>query len=394
MKDTIYKEYCTGCGLCHSVLDIELEKNEKGFVSPANRDIERNRHFFQSVCPAGGSYTYKLCSENIWGASEGAYLGWSRDADIRQKASSGGVLTSVCCSLIRHKLVDGVIQVQADAVIPYETKTVISRTEKEIKQCMGSRYAISSPLNNILRMLVPGETYAFVGKPCDVSALRSYLLQDKDAAKQIVYLFSFFCAGVPSNRAQEKLLAALGTNKESCKRLQYRGNGWPGYATAIDDSGKQSSMTYDESWGSILGRDVPQICRFCLDGVGLCADIVCGDAWYLNEDGTPDFSEHEGRNIVIFRTQKGSGLKKGGYLDDVVELSEYELSCGGLDQIQKYQFERKATMISMIAALKIAGKGYPLYHQRLMRKYSENVSFKLVLKRFLGTMLRIFKGRI
>ena len=49
---------------------------------------------------------------------------------------------------------------------------------------------------------------------------------------------SFFCAGLPSIDAQKKLLEEMGCNSRVVS-LRYRGNGWPGYATANLENGKQ-----------------------------------------------------------------------------------------------------------------------------------------------------------
>lgn len=394
MKENLYKKYCTGCGLCHSVLNTRLEKNDKGFISPEQTSIEDHLQFFQSVCPAGGAYTNRIVSSEIWGPAKGAYLGWSKDPYIRNKASSGGVLTSICCELLKMSLVDGIIQVKASDCIPYGTQTVISRTEEDVKLCMGSRYAISSPLENILQIIEPNKKYAFVGKPCDVLALRSFQLQNKEMADQIKYVFSFFCAGIPSDSAQKQLLLALGTNEDRCNHLQYRGNGWPGYVTVTDVKGNYASMTYNDSWGKILGRDIPPICRFCLDGIGLTADVVCGDAWYTKIDGTPDFSERDGRNIVIARTEMGKDLIQICLQNGRLELQNYDLNSSELSGIQKYQYERKATMISMIYAMKIAGKKCPSYNDTLLKIYSKNVSKKLIVKRFLGMLRRVINGKV
>lgn len=38
------------------------------------------------------------------------------------------------------------------------------------------------------------------------------------------------------------------------------------------------------------------------------ADISCGDAWYLTQEGKPDFSEHEGCNVVFVRSSAGEDV--------------------------------------------------------------------------------------
>lgn len=307
MKENVYKKYCSGCGLCSSINNTELVRDNRGFIRPKDT---KDEEILKTICPVGGAHTYDM-DFHIWGKAFSSYIGWSNDSQIRKSASSGGIITTICCYLIEEKIVDGIIQTKVGDKTPYSTKTVISRTSDEVKECMGSRYSISSPLSNILQIIKPGEKYAFVGKPCDVSALRQYMKQHNIVSDQIKYLLSFFCAGVPSENAQKKLLDNLNVEESNCRNIQYRGNGWPGFTSAMDTAGQVHTMTYEDSWGKILGRDVSNLCRFCIDGVGESADISCGDAWYLKPDGTPDFTENEGRNIIIARTNKGDILLKG-----------------------------------------------------------------------------------
>ena len=242
------------------------------------------------------------------------------------------------------------------------------------------------------KQLHQGKHYAFVGKPCDVAALRSYTEMYSELKESIKYMFSFFCAGMPSTAAQHQLLSSLGVNEDDCSGLNYRGNGWPGYATARCKDGSVRQMTYDESWGKILGRDVRRICRFCFDGIGLSADISCGDAWYKGKDNKPDFRENNGRNVVFLRTKSGqevfeeclnSGEITGGkHMEDELQF------------IQKYQFDRRNTMISRIAALRICRKPYPLYSFANMKELAKNASLRLHLSILKGTIQRCRTGKI
>ena len=106
-KISIYKEYCTGCGLCHSVYGVKFIEDLRGFEYP---DLHENDlEFCQNVCPAGG---HLKCSEesSTWGFVSSAYIGWATDDNIRRKASSGGALSALCCYLLNEGIVDGIIQ--------------------------------------------------------------------------------------------------------------------------------------------------------------------------------------------------------------------------------------------------------------------------------------------
>lgn len=386
-----YIEYCTGCGLCKSIRNVQFKKDKSGFEYPIlkNDDIQ----FCKSICPAGGKFLYKCSNNFIWGKQEAVYLGWSTDDKIRQCASSGGILTTIGLYLLKNKIVDGIIQSKQSPDCPYGVITIVSNNEDEVKSCMGSRYSISAPLSNIKSLIKSGKVYAFIGKPCDVSALKLYLEEDITMKKQIKYLFSFFCAGQPSEKANLKLIKDLGCKDvKDCKSLQYRGNGWPGYATVIKSDGSLRQMSYNDSWGKILGRDIRKSCRFCIDGIGEMADISCGDAWHMTEDNKPDFSESNGRSVIFARTDRGKRLLERIIEENYLLVEKYNVD--KLKYIQKYQYERKASMASMILALILTRKIYPNYSLKILFKYTSFISKKTVLRRFLGTLKRIFKGKI
>lgn len=392
--DDLIKEYCTGCGLCKSGCSVEFTTDSKGFKIP-KLETEEQVNFCKSVCMSSGEPTKHFSGYDVWGKFENVFLGWSCDEDVRQKASSGGILTSLCCYLLEEKLVDGIIQTVKDEKIPYNTKTVISRTPEDVRLCMGSRYSVSAPLNNIIEFLSKSSTYAFVGKPCDVAILRTYLENHLEYVGKVRYFFSFFCAGQPSENAQLKLLKQLGCEKATdCKSLQYRGDGWPGFATAVKYDGTSQKISYNDSWGKILGRDVRKCCRLCLDGIGELADIACGDAWYLSNDGKPDFSEGKGRNVIFARTKVGDALLKEAMEKKYIELTTYDNYSDNLKKIQKYQYDRRVTMHSMLAAMKLMGRTVPNYNREVLKELSKNGTVKQKAKRFIGTIKRIKQGKL
>lgn len=386
-KINTYKIFCTGCGLCNDVNKVEFYTDEKGFRYP--KLSEDDISFCEKVCPAGGN---NISSSKVWGFKENIYWGWSSSTKIRHEASSGGILTSLCVWMLHNKIVDGIIQVRCSEKCIYETETVISRTKEEVLECMGSRYSISSPLQNISKLIRDDEKYVFIGKPCDVATLRSYMQIDEKIQKQIIYVFSFFCAGEPSNEAQKRLIQELGCVQDECKSLRYRGDGWPGNATIETVDKKIYSMSYEKSWGKILGRDIRYICKFCMDGIGLSADISCGDAWYLDKNKKPDFSENSGRNVIFARTERGKKL-----LDMVCESKEIELQDADekeLYYMQKYQFERRTTMLSKLVAMKLCRKSIPKYPIKVMLRLALNVSIRVHASIFKGTIKRCKEKRL
>lgn len=383
--DTI-EEYCTGCGLCHSICNTYLERDKKGFYFPKIQ-TRQEEQFCIKVCPAmNNSSNYST----PWGNGE-VWQGWSNSESIRFHGSSGGVITALCLYLLESGKVDGILEIGASKERPWQTEMYCNISRDEVLNCSGSRYAASSPLLTIKKYLESDLKYALVGRPCDIVALKNYERQNSKVHERISYTLSFFCAGTPSEDAQGKLLENLHCSFDNCKKLVYRGDGWPGFATAEDDKGIQNRMSYNESWGKILGRDIRKVCRVCIDAVGEQADIACGDAWYLNEKGEPDFSEHDGRNVVFGRTEKGKGLLKEAVDSGYIVLDKFNID--ELKSIQKFQLERRSTMGAKIIALKAMGKNSPRYSWRKVMRFANYASFKEQYKWFRGSISRIRQGK-
>ena len=383
----ILKEFCCGCKLCLGFANVELIEDEKGFVHPEGE----NDGCLKKVCPCFGAQIPQMDSSMIWGRYLKAYLGWSSDDAVRFESSSGGVLTEVACFLLRTQRVDYIIQTCADPTDPTKTVTQLSSTEDEVKQCSGSRYSISHPLS-VLSRLDLSKKYALIGKPCDITAFRNYSRINPDIKNSIIYTLSFFCAGLPSKQAQEKLLKELGVSNRDLVSLQYRGKGWPGYAIGKDRRGVEYSIDYNSSWSKILGRDTMKFCRFCLDGIGELADISCGDAWYLDQEKMPDFREKPGRNIVFARTQVGLDILQGMAEDQCVSLRETSLT--DLRFIQSYQFERRGSMRAKMMAMRLCGKPVPHYDKYILTSYQKSLTFRKRLRFFLGTVKRVLQNKI
>ena len=370
------KEYCVGCGLCTAVGKAKCYEDGQGFLHPESgdeewlREVDRSRHD---------------------GGEEVVYYGWSKDETVRNEASSGGVITEIASWLLENHVVDGVIHTCPDPHDQTKTVSCVSTTRDELISRSGSRYSISHPLS-VMDKLDMTKRYAFIGKPCDIAALHNYKTLQPDVGNVIIYTLSFFCAGLPSKNAQDKLLQHLGCPKDKLKSLRYRGDGWPGFTTAITVSGQAYKTDYATSWGKILGRDIMKMCRFCLDGVGELADISCGDAWYLTADKRPDFSEGEGRNVIFARTENGEALLQKVICDRKVEVQPADI--GDLKYMQAYQRDRRASMTDKLAASKMLGKSVPKWKWTSIIRYAKHISLHRHLSILKGTCKRILNGKI
>lgn len=391
-KNEYINSYCTGCGLCHSIKGTEMKIIDRGFpnaVVSENEDVA----FCEKVCPV--FYYSEESIHDVWGKVDKALVAYSSDDEIRFHSASGGALTELCVYLLDQKLVDAIIHTTFDPADQTKTVSCISKTPEEVVSRCGSRYSISVPLENIEQMVETGKKYAFVGKPCDAMALKRYMTINPQIRETIPYVLSFFCAGEPSVNAQDQLLNKMGCTHEECSRITYRGNGWPGYTTVVKKDGTTSKLEYKIAWGSYLGRDLRNICRFCMDGTGDCADIVCADFWHLDSNGNPEFTEHEGRNIIITRNERATEIVMGAVEKGrLICESDFTTQMDEFYKYQPHQYKRKTTMKSTIFAMKLCGKPTPKYSHSYLNRYAKHANLKVKAKYFWGIVKRVIKGKL
>lgn len=386
-------DMCIGCGSCASWATagkVRMVNREPGVLRPqAEMKLSREESAaFERICPG---VSLKLESRSrfvdpIWGPVESLQTGWSSDGEVRFRGSSGGVISSLLIDLLDTGAVDFVAHIGASTADPLRNDRRISRNRGEVLCGAGSRYAPSAPLEQLEDLFESGERFAFVGKPCDVAALRAHLLLQPDWNKQVVAVISFMCAGVPSFQGTEELLNALGTKSGEVVQFDYRGNGWPGFATATTRDGKRLQMDYNRSWGGILGRHLQLRCKLCPDGTGEFADVVCADAWY-GKDGYPDFAEREGRSLIVSRTPLGKSLVAGAVARGRLVVESCRIDDVGL--MQPYQLARKRVVVGRLMALVLRRGLWPRFEGLRLWANAWNGGGLPVLRNLWGTFRRL-----
>lgn len=364
--------YCAGCGLCQSVAEpgaVSIEFSPLGFLRPVLHGEVKGKQLdiLADTCPGARVELPPTPVEVdvIWGPLVAARTGYSTQPGMRKQGSSGGVISELCAWLLETGRVEFVAQICVSADDPLRNDLQLSRTREDVFRAAGSRYAPSAPLSQLRELLAMGQKFAFVGKPCDIAALRRYALHDERVDALVVCMISFVCAGVPSLHGTHELLKKLGADTAQLKSFRYRGDGWPGNAKAVHHDGQTFETDYNSSWGTVLNRHLQFRCKICPDGTGEFADIVCADAWY-GKDGYPDFAERDGRSLVLTRTAKGEALLSAATGAGAVATSE--LPVGDIAQMQPYQVNRKRMVLGRVMASFLARHRRPLYkNMRLIR---------------------------
>ena len=393
LRRVMRDDLCTGCGLCAGLApsSVRMTVAEPGFARPeqtgAIDDMCEER--IASACPgnAVAPWSNAPMRDPVWGPAIRVMTGHSTDPDIRFNGSSGGAVSALAQLALANGMVDRVLQITADPEMPTRNVLLWATTREQIISGAGSRYAPSSPLSQIADALDQPGRFAFVGKPCDVSALRLLAKADARVDKKIPLMLSFFCAGVPSHAAADQVIEAMALDPDRVVNFRYRGQGWPGLTRAVTTDGSVGEMRYAESWGRHLSRQVQFRCKICPDGVGGVADIACADAWYGDEGGYPSFEEVDGRSLIMSRTAKGDALLSDAIAKGAIETVPLEM--GEIAQMQPGQTRRKRALRARLAACQARGRSRPVMNELDIDRAAAGMPLLKQLREMLGTWRRI-----
>jgi coenzyme F420 hydrogenase subunit beta len=387
-------DLCSGCGLCAAIAEpgaVEVRLQANGYLRPqVLKDLSpEDDALIAATCPA-----VRLRQENgegedhaIWGPVLKTRVGYATDPALRFHASSGGVLSAALVYLLDSNTIDYVVQTAASPGSPLGNALVESLDRSGVYDAAGSRYGPSAPLSQVRRQLQKPGRFAFVGKPCDVAALRALSRHDPRVAEKIPFIISFFCAGVPSLKGTKEILSRLGVREDEVAEFRYRGDGWPGPTRVTTTDGRILQMSYADAWGGILSRHLQFRCKICPDGSGGFADMVCADAWYGDDKGYPAFAESEGRSLVITRTQKGEDLVRQAQDADYIALSDVDID--EVAKMQPFQARRKMLIVSRLAALALLARPRPRYEGLSLIRAARMAGVLETSKSFLGTLKRL-----
>ena len=350
-----------------------------------------------AICPGLGQTVEADDRESdpLWGPYVAMYTSWATDPELRYAGASGGALSAILAYLVETGVVDAVAQVEADRADPIGNAMTISTDREAIRDAAGSRYAPSAPVANLPEWLErhrrEGTRFAVVGKPCDAVALAAFRGRDAEVAAAVPVILSFFCAGVPSLRGGGAILQSLQAPADQVIGFRYRGNGWPGQATATLSDGSTRSMSYHDSWGGILTQHLQHRCKICADGTGMAADIVCADAWESNEKGYPIFDEAPGVSLLVSRTRLGEQLVRQAKEAGAIEIAGFDPEA--LAAIQPGQRERRRALLARLTALRMVGRPIPRYRGLNLAEAAKQNPLRRNLRNFLGTLRRSLHPR-
>lgn len=278
VHDVAAHKLCTGCGVCaylapdeirmvdvldHGrrplpVLPIQPSRSTHtpgtSGAASALRCCPGVRLEHETSTPAPGEIAELRAG---WGPVRAIWEGYAADERIRFAGSSGGVATALAAYCLEQAGMAGVLHIGARSDVPYLNETRFSRTREELLAAAGSRYAPASPCDRLDLVESAEVPCVFIGKPCDVAAVRMARQVKPELDARVGLTIAVFCAGTPSTRGTLEMLRQLGTpDPQQVASVHYRGNGWPGRARArlVDDPRGRSGRSATSSPGGTSCR--------------------------------------------------------------------------------------------------------------------------------------------
>ncbi len=318
-----------------------------------------------------------------WGPVLEIWEGYAADPEVRYSGSSGGLASAIALYCIEQKAMYGLLHIGADKKTPFENETTLSVSRSDIVERTGSRYAPASPCDGLSMVVAAPTPCAFIGKPCDVTAVTLANALRGELAENIGVTIGIFCAGTPSLQGTLDLFDKHGIDPETIEEVRYRGKGWPGkFAVKIKgEKAPREVMTYMDSWG-FLQKYRPYRCHICPDSTSEFADIACGDPWYrIVEEGEP------GQSMAVVRTERGREILQGAIEAGYVILKRADPSI--LDRSQREVLRKRGAVWGRVLAMKMFGIPTPTFGGFSLFKNWLLLSLNDKIKSILGTVRRI-----
>ena len=360
LTDITNNGLCIGCGLCQSILGkekISIEMTDKGRLEPkeinpiSGNDLEK----VKKICP--GVIVESLPKKDIsndskfdtlWGYYNSLFYAWSTDEQIRFQSSTGGLLNGLSLFLLESKKVDFILHTAGDPEKPMRSIPRFSYTKQELLSCESrSRYGPASPLSKFNEALDTKKNFAFVGKPCDISAIRQLSKTDERVNKQCKFLLTLVCGGSTEFTKSQDFIKSFNVKEEELEIFRYRGFGNPGKMYIKTKDGREHDREYNSFWGEESTWRVHFRCKICPDAIGESADIAALDTW---RGGSPK-KEDEGFNAAIVRTQKGSDLLKEAIKAGYIQKGS-NLTIADINDFQPHQVSKKKAVYARHLGMK------------------------------------------
>jgi coenzyme F420 hydrogenase subunit beta len=175
VREAVESGLCIGCGLCAALGPFEMLYTPEGRLRP-RRAGPGGEGAIMRACPgalAAPNREPGPHQDPIWGSYHRIKRAWAGDPEVRFRAATGGVLTTLGMFLLQCGKARFILHCAADPDRPMRSRWFLSETPEEVLARAGSRYGPSDTLAGLEVALSREEPFAIIAKPCDAGAVRA-----------------------------------------------------------------------------------------------------------------------------------------------------------------------------------------------------------------------------
>ena len=231
-----------------------------------------------------------------------------KDEQKRSESTSGGAASILYKEIIKSGGVGyGVTNIDSNTPFSY----IRIDKEDEIIKLKGTKYVhsyVNDSFKNIKKDLEKKKDVLFIGTPCQVSGLKSFLLKEYDN----LYTVDIICHGVPSQKLLFDELDNLKLDISKIKKISFRDEKIFNFKV-IDKNNKiifeKKSDKVEYYRNFLRGNTYRENCYNCRYAQNdRISDITIGDYWGLSKDSKVFDSKEKGISLIITNTEKGEKL--------------------------------------------------------------------------------------
>lgn len=297
---------CTGCGACLNKCPrnaVSMQR-EGDFPYPViNHDLCVNCGLCEKTCPA-------LHPSFDNAAHPECYAYWADD-QTRAVSSSGGAFSALAQDVLTR---GGVVAGAAYDEDCYSVSYRVAESCAELAPLRGSKYVQADTglvYRQVKQALDAGRPALFVGCPCEVAGMRSYLGREDPN----LYLVDLVCHGTPPQSLYEKFVREQEqTHGAKAVRVNFRDKSFMGWnpSTAIDFANgetyrkRKGECAYMRAFlGGLMFRESCGHCPFArLPRQG---DMTIADFWDVHRHD-PRLDDRKGTSLLLVNNERGREL--------------------------------------------------------------------------------------
>lgn len=301
---------CTGCLACYNICPmkaIAVNNDDEGFYVPSvDNDICIQCGKCEKVCPI-------LTPLDNANAPINAYAAWAKDSIIVRNSSSGGLF-----SIIANLFLDGGSIYAAAFEKDWTVKHICATSKDDVKRQRGSKYLqsyIGEAYSEIKSDLTRGKRVLFVGTPCQVSGLNSYLHLTKTKTSYLITI-DLACHGVPTPMIFKDYICYIEKKYgKAVKSFSFREKKWSWmryntravFSTISSYRGKWEEDVYMR--GFLREYFLRNSCHSCKYACSLRqGDITLSDYWNYNPRDGEIKNNDNGVSVVLVNNSKGQKI--------------------------------------------------------------------------------------